>query len=709
MPPPPRIPLLEKQAPSEELPAPIAASKAWWVSLGQVPPSAFRALQEKLERDGTWDPAEQERRGNVSLTRAFHDKLGVGKIALCFCDDMLSSVFRLPWWHEWLPVLTPVFRHCGVRPEQVVRCLLAKLPSGLDIPVHHDTGWWTRWSHRVHVPLRTSAQNLEAGSDADEVFFMVGPRNDDMRRAPFPEGEMVELNNRSKHMVSNQWESGGNEGRVHLIFDWVEEDIVLPVRDIQPGDVLVQARRRLWVDGEPGPPVTPEELGLLGAPTSPAESGQPSPDQGELATQRRRAQAALFGALAAGPLTRAAPCYRERLLLQSVRRFAVGEIPVHRFVRHLATAFTDCPAEQFRHAVTSLLESPLIADVERRATLRDALSVTGPVSSLGVAPLPTPRAGQTAAPGLVVVVGAMKCGTTSLYEYIAQHPQFVRAKGKEPHTLDWKWDALADMELSSGQRELARLVLGGGDDVPEAALKFWHAFHIRELLARPGTFTGEATPSYLLGGTVVAERLRRIAPHAKVIVTTRDPSVRALSHYRMTADRSGTPAQLQRRGNVDGKSFAEVVEQDLAQLSSMGLDAKTTTPADFESRYLADLPMGHGSHSYVGRGLYEPQVELLLDVFPPEQVLLLRLETDLHQGRIHETMDTVFRFLGVPPHRISDTSPRNVRGGGQTSAQANDEENTAVLQKLREFYAPWERRFEALQERLRRYQGAAAE
>jgi hypothetical protein len=113
----------------------------------------------------------------------------------------------MPWWHErpdWRAAVAPFFAAAGVPVHRVVRCLLAKLPVGTTIPVHHDTGLWVRQTHRLHAPVATE----------DRVLFRAGPTERDMRRFALPVGKVFELNNQAKHHVSN-W---GMNPRVHLIF-----------------------------------------------------------------------------------------------------------------------------------------------------------------------------------------------------------------------------------------------------------------------------------------------------------------------------------------------------------------------------------------------------------------------------------------------------------------------------------------------------------
>ncbi|CAN0112648.1 unnamed protein product, partial [Ectocarpus sp. 8 AP-2014] len=43
---------------------------------------------------------EEHDRTNVKMTRPAHDKWGISKIVLVFCDDFLKKVYTFPWYHE---------------------------------------------------------------------------------------------------------------------------------------------------------------------------------------------------------------------------------------------------------------------------------------------------------------------------------------------------------------------------------------------------------------------------------------------------------------------------------------------------------------------------------------------------------------------------------------------------------------------------------
>jgi hypothetical protein len=95
-----------------------------------------------------WDDDSQD--GNVKLMRPAHDRWGIKKIVFTFCDDFLLKVLDLPWASDpaWQPHLDAIYEAIGVDKRKVVRALLASMPPGVDIPVHHDTGHWVKHTHR---------------------------------------------------------------------------------------------------------------------------------------------------------------------------------------------------------------------------------------------------------------------------------------------------------------------------------------------------------------------------------------------------------------------------------------------------------------------------------------------------------------------------------------------------------------------------------
>jgi len=117
--------------------------------------------------------------------------------------------------------------------------------------------------------------------------------------------------------------------------------------------------------------------------------------------------------------------------------------------------------------------------------------------------VPRRRRRHAALPNLIIV-GGLKCGTTSLHHYLGLHPQVQMSKPKELNFFveELAWDLGMDW-------------YGG---------RFDDRFRVR----------GESSPHYtnLPRFRGVAERIHRHVPEAKLIYMVRDPISRILSHWR---------------------------------------------------------------------------------------------------------------------------------------------------------------------------------
>jgi hypothetical protein len=99
-----------------------------------------------------------------------------------------------------------------------------------------------------------------------------------------------------------------------------------------------------------------------------------------------------------------------------------------------------------------------------------------------------------------LIIGAPKCGTTSLAAALARHSDLFIPERKEPSFFDVNWD-----------RGFA-----------------WFERYFEP--ARPGQLRGEATPQYF-ATPIAAQRIAKTNASCKLIVVARDPVLRAHSHY----------------------------------------------------------------------------------------------------------------------------------------------------------------------------------
>ena len=120
------------------------------------------------------------------------------------------------------------------------------------------------------------------------------------------------------------------------------------------------------------------------------------------------------------------------------------------------------------------------------------------------------------------VIGVARGGTTSLYNYLQQHPDIFLPKVKECNYFS---------EVESFDKE----VYFPPEEGKEYHMKIIQSDTVYSNLfseARPGQLKGEVSPSYMWD-TNSAKRIYEHNKDAKVIVSLRNPMERAHSHYMM--------------------------------------------------------------------------------------------------------------------------------------------------------------------------------
>jgi hypothetical protein len=243
------------------------------------------------------------------------------------------------------------------------------------------------------------------------------------------------------------------------------------------------------------------------------------------------------------------------------------------------------------------------------------------------------------------VLGAGKCGTTTLHGLLAAHPHIFMTKEKEPRFFD------DDTYYSRG---LDRYLC---DHFRGAA-----GFKAR----------GEATPLYLASGRKVRDRIRRdLGKELRFVVILRDPVKRAWSHY-----------LHQCCNGVETESFERALELEPKRLSA-GRLAWTT---------------------YFRDGLYARQLRVWFEGFPREHFLVLLTE-DLAESPCAVARQA-FAFLDVDPDvELPPQSPVNVRAAprhprlaaalnrpGGTMATLKHLVPYSTRQRLRSVINRWNRR-----------------
>jgi hypothetical protein len=207
----------------------------------------------------------------------------------------------------------------------------------------------------------------------------------------------------------------------------------------------------------------------------------------------------------------------------------------------------------------------------------------------------------------VLVIGAAKAGTSSLFYALKQHPGFAEPTRKEINYFDVQYE-----------RGTA-----------------WYRAHF-PLRWGDGAISGEASPYYLYHPHA-ARRAAALVPHTKLIALLREPVDRAFSHYHHNRVR-----------DREHLSFEEAVGREEERIG------------DGWRRMLADEQHDDQdvrTYSYLARGRYAEQLDRWMEHFPSRQLLVLRSE-DLYVDP-PATFARVTDFLGLPRHADIDFEHRN--------------------------------------------------
>lgn len=196
-----------------------------------------------------------------------------------------------------------------------------------------------------------------------------------------------------------------------------------------------------------------------------------------------------------------------------------------------------------------------------------------------------------------IIIGAQKSGSTSLYNYLCQHPRIIGSVPKEIFYFNEH----------------------------HAKGHYWYRRHFPKgkSLAQTRAITGEATTMYLCSGDAPA-RVAGLLPDIKLIAVLREPAARAISHYK---HRCHTGRETRPVDTVFSK--------------------------DTIARWSRGEAIPEADNIYFDRGLYARQLEHWLQYFPREQLLVVQAETMFADPAA--VVAQVQAFLGVDPVAPRDT------------------------------------------------------
>ena len=194
-----------------------------------------------------------------------------------------------------------------------------------------------------------------------------------------------------------------------------------------------------------------------------------------------------------------------------------------------------------------------------------------------------------------LIVGAAKSGTSSLYEYLAQHPDIYLCPVKEPCYF-------SDGNPRLVQTDLEYEALFDGRTTEKAV--------------------GEASASYLYDPKT-PEKIETLLDGVKIIIILRNPVNRAYSQW----------GQIFYQLGYEKLSFENALEAEDERIS--------------QGKFGETSPFYYGFYHYFHAGLYYEHVKRYFDTFEREQVQVHIFEEFIKSPI--KTCREIFTFIGVDP------------------------------------------------------------
>ncbi|HWK08846.1 MAG TPA: sulfotransferase domain-containing protein [Vicinamibacterales bacterium] len=215
-----------------------------------------------------------------------------------------------------------------------------------------------------------------------------------------------------------------------------------------------------------------------------------------------------------------------------------------------------------------------------------------------------------------LIIGESKCGTTSLYDDIVEHPSVLPAATKEIQFFSAHFHRGLDWYRAQFPLE----------------------WRMRRDGNRNGRFqTGEASP-YYLSHPLAPQRIQTVLPSVKAIAMLRNPIDRAYSQY-----------QHEVRRNRETLSFGDAVAREPERL--LGERERMTRDGRYKSRE-------HRRHAYLARGVYVDHLRTWCETFDRRQVLVIRSED--YFAAPDATLRQIFEFLELPAWMPPRFAKKNV-------------------------------------------------
>ena len=203
-----------------------------------------------------------------------------------------------------------------------------------------------------------------------------------------------------------------------------------------------------------------------------------------------------------------------------------------------------------------------------------------------------------------LVIGGKRCGTTTLYEFLRQHPSISNPPFDH---------------------------MGFFDDNYRLGIDYYRSFFPIKNKRNDLMLNYDVTTSYL-ANPHVPERMHKHMPNVKLIILLRNPTTRAWSEYNSNL-----------RTNKNLGTFESYIENEFDDLKNYNF---------FDKVNKNDYELTDPTKNFLKKGLYVYYLKKWFNLFPKKNFLIL--PTEIFAENENYVFKKIFEFLDLSNHEIKN-------------------------------------------------------
>jgi hypothetical protein len=208
-----------------------------------------------------------------------------------------------------------------------------------------------------------------------------------------------------------------------------------------------------------------------------------------------------------------------------------------------------------------------------------------------------------------LVIGAKRCGTTSLYQHLPEHPCI----SKSPYD---------NMGFFNDNFHLG---------VNWYKSFFPTTFTRNKIKSKFGNFLAFDVTTKYMEEESTANNVYQTKPNMKIIIILRNPVDRAYSQYHLSV-----------RQTAERRSFEDVVEENMNRLNK-----------ESHEHYEIKPKFSVEEDNHLKKGLYALQLRYWLKIFPRENILIV--STEEFESNQQIIYNKIFEFLNISKFEVKNT------------------------------------------------------